>query len=296
MFKSGFVTIIGEPNVGKSTFLNKVLKQKLAITSSKPQTTRNVFSGIYNDDDSQIIFLDTPGIHTGKTKLGKYISSAALSTVKTVDLVLFLINAYDDVKSYNIEILKQFKSVKTPMFLIINKLDTITDFERLEESIEEYKKAFKFEGVFGISALRGDNVDLLLIDIKNHLEPGPKFYPDGEISDRPETFIIQEFIREKVLDYTHQEVPHSVMVYLEEYKQKEKITEIRAVVVVERKSQKGIIIGKNGSMLKRIGTSARKDIQDLLKRKVYLELFCKVEEDWRNKEYYLKNFGFKESE
>ncbi|MFW6272595.1 MAG: GTPase Era, partial [bacterium] len=145
MFKSGFVTIIGEPNVGKSTFLNKVLKQKLAITSNKPQTTRNVFSGIYNDDESQIIFLDTPGIHSGKTKLGQYISSAALSTVKTVDLVLFLVNAYDDVKPYNIEILKQIKGIKTPVFLIINKLDTITDFERLEESIDEYKKAYDFE-------------------------------------------------------------------------------------------------------------------------------------------------------
>jgi len=296
MFKSGFVTIIGEPNVGKSTFLNKVLKQKIAITSSKPQTTRNVFSGIYNDEESQIIFLDTPGIHTGKTKLGKYISSAALSTVKTVDLVLFLINAYDDIKPYNIDILKQIKGIKTPVFLIINKLDTINDFERLEESIDEYKKVYDFQGVFGISALRGDNVDLLLRDIKEQLEPGPKFYPDGEISDRPETFIIQEFIREKVLDYTHQEVPHSVMVYLEEYKQKDKITEIRAVIVVERKSQKGIIIGKNGSMIKRIGTSARKDIQDFLKRKVYLELFCKVEEDWRNREFYLKNYGFKETE
>jgi GTP-binding protein Era len=296
MFKSGFGTIIGEPNVGKSTFLNKVLKQKIAITSPKPQTTRNVFSGIYNDDDSQIIFMDTPGIHTGKTKLSHYISSAAIATVNSVDLVLYMINAYDDVKDINVDILKQLKSVKTPIFLIINKLDTITDFERLEKTVSAYKEKYQFAGVFGISALRGDHIDLLLRDIKKQLKPGPKFYPDGEISDRPETFIIQEFIREKVLQFTHQEVPHSVMVYLEQYKEKKKMTEILATIVVERSSQKGIIIGKHGSMLKRIGSAARQDIQDLLKRKVYLELFCKVEEDWRNREYYLKNFGYKDSQ
>lgn len=296
MFKSGFVTIIGEPNVGKSTFLNKVLKQKIAITSSKPQTTRNVFSGIYNDDDSQIIFMDTPGIHAGKTKLSQYISSAAISTVNSVDLVLYMINAYDDVKDFNLKILKQLKSVKTPVFLIINKLDTISDFERLEDAIAVYKNHYDFAGVFGISALRGDHIDLLMKDIKDKLEAGPKYYPDGEISDRPETFLIQEFIREKVLHYTHQEVPHSVMVYIENIKEKKKITDIMATIVVERSSQKGIIIGKGGSMLKRIGVAARQDIQDLLKRKVYLELFCKVEEDWRNREYYLKNFGYKDNQ
>lgn len=295
MFKSGFVTIIGEPNVGKSTFLNQVLKQKIVITSRKPQTTRNVFSGIYNDDDSQIIFMDTPGIHVGKTKLSKYISSAAIATVKSVDLVLYMVNAYDDVKAYNLEILKEIKGIKTPVFLIVNKLDTISDFKRLQESIDVYKKAYPFKGVFGVSALMGHHIDLLLRDIKGMLEPGPKFYPDGEISDRPETFIIQEFIREKILEYTHQEVPHSVMVYLEAYKHKKKMTEINATIVVERKSQKGIVIGKNGSMLKRIGTAARKDIESFLKRKVFLELFCKVEEDWRNREFYLKNFGYKES-
>jgi GTP-binding protein Era len=296
MFKSGFVSIIGEPNVGKSTFLNQVLKQKVAIVSSKPQTTRNVFSGIYNDDDSQIIFLDTPGIHQAKTKLGEYMTSAALSTVKTVDLVLFMINAYDDVKEYNLKIMESLKGVKTPIFLIINKLDTITDFERLNQAIEAYKQAYDFAGVFGISALKGDNVDLLLLDIKNLLSEGPKFYLDGEISDRPETFLVQEFIREKILEFTHEEVPHSVMVYLESFTNKKKIIEIMAVVVVERKSQKGIIIGKNGSMLKRIGSEARKDIEVLLGAKVYLELFCKVEENWRNREFYLKNYGYRNLE
>ena len=296
MFKSGFVSIIGEPNVGKSTFLNQVMKQKVAIVSSKPQTTRNVFSGIYNDDDSQIIFIDTPGIHQAKTKLGQYMSSAALSTIKTVDLVLFMINAYDDVLEYNLKIMESLKSVKTPVFLIINKLDTITDFDRLNKALDIYKQAYEFAGVFGISALKGDNVDLLLLDIKKLLSEGPKFYPDGEISDRPETFLIQEFIREKILEFTHEEVPHSVMVYLESFKNKRKIVEILATIVVERKSQKGIIIGKNGSMLKLIGSHARIDIEALLGAKVYLELFCKVEENWRNREYYLKSYGYKDIE
>lgn len=296
MFKSGFVTIIGEPNVGKSTFLNQVLKQKVAIVSSKPQTTRNVFSGIYNDDDSQIVFIDTPGIHQAKTKLGEYMSSAALSTVKTVDLVLFMINAYDDVLDYNLKIMEKLQGIKTPVFLIINKLDTITDYERLNQALEVYKGALEFAGVFGISALKGDNVNLLLLDIKSHLQEGPKYYPDGEISDRPETFLIQEFIREKILEFTHEEVPHSVMVYIESLKNKSKIIEIMATIVVERKSQKGIIIGKNGTMLKRIGSNARKDIEALLGVKVYLELFCKVEENWRNSEYYLKTYGYRDIE
>lgn len=296
MFKSGFVTIIGEPNVGKSTFLNQVLKQKVAIVSSKPQTTRNVFSGIYNDDDSQIVFIDTPGIHQAKTKLGEYMSSAALSTVKTVDLVLFMINAYDDVLDYNLKIMEKLQGIKTPVFLIVNKLDTITDYERLNQALEVYKGALEFAGVFGISALKGDNVNLLLLDIKTHLQEGPKYYPDGEISDRPETFLIQEFIREKILEFTHEEVPHSVMVYIESLKNKNKIIEIMATIVVERKSQKGIIIGKNGTMLKRIGSNARKDIEALLGVKVYLELFCKVEENWRNSEYYLKTYGYRDIE
>jgi GTP-binding protein Era len=294
MFKSGFVTIIGEPNVGKSTFLNQVLKQKVAIVSNKPQTTRNVFSGIYNDQESQIIFMDTPGIHQAKTKLGEYMSSAALSTIKSVDLVLFMINAYDDVKEHNLKIMEKLKGIKTPVYLIINKLDTISDYDRLNEAIAVYKNTFGFNGVFGISALQGDNVDLLLKDIKEVLSEGPKYYPDGEISDRPETFLIQEFIREKILEFTHEEVPHSVMVYLESFSKKERVVKIMATVVVERKSQKGIIIGKNGTMLKQIGTSARKDIEMLLGQKVYLELFCKVEENWRNREYYLKNYGYKD--
>ena len=292
MFRSGFVAIIGEPNVGKSTFLNYVLKRKVAIVSDKPQTTRNVFSGIYNSETSQIIFVDTPGIHHGRTKLGEYMTKAAVNTIKTVDLVLFFINAYDDVKTSNLEILETLKTVRTPVFLIINKLDAIKDFKRLETAIAPYKQGFEFAGVFAISALTGEHVDLLIDDITKLLPEGPKFYPDGEISDRPETFLIQEFIREKIIEATKDEIPHSVMVYVEHMKTKRSLVEINATVVVERASQKGIIIGKNGSMLKKIGTLAREDIENLLQRKVYLEIFCKVEADWRNRDHYLKNYGY----
>jgi len=296
MFQSGFITIIGEPNVGKSTFLNTVLQRKLAIVSKKPQTTRNVFSGIYNDSDSQLIFMDTPGIHKPEDKLGAYMSKAAWSTVKSVDLVLFFINAYDDVKPWTKEILKNLKGLKTPVFLIINKLDTISDFNRLEKTINAYKKLFEFDAAFGISALEGTHVDLLIEDIKKKMPEGPKYYPDGEISDRPESFLISEFIREKVLEHTHQEVPYSVACRIESIDYKAKVVDIHATIVVERQSQKGIIIGKGGRMLKQIGMDARQDIEALLKRNVYLELFCRVEEDWRNKPGRLRDLGYRRGE
>ncbi len=293
MFKSGFVAIIGEPNVGKSTFLNQVLKRKIAIVSDKPQTTRNVFSGIYTDQDSQIVFVDTPGIHHARTKLGEYMTKGAVNAIKAVDLVLFFVNAYDDSKKSNMEILSTLKTVKTPVFLIINKLDAIKDFNRLETAIKPYKEALEFRGVFAISALSGDHVDLLLDDIKKLLPEGPQYYPDGEVSDRPETFLIQEFIREKILELTRDEIPHSVMVYVERMLEKSRVIDIDATIVVERPSQKGIIIGKNGSMLKQIGSLAREDIENLLRKRVFLTLYCKVEANWRNREYYLKDYGYK---
>ncbi len=295
MFRSGFVTIIGEPNVGKSTFLNRVLKKKVAIVSDKPQTTRDLITGIYEDEDSQIVFIDTPGIHHGKTKLGEYMSQAAVNTVRTVDLVLFMVNAYDDVKEENLEILKKLGNAKTPVFLIINKLDAIKDFRRLQEAVEPYKTAFEFAGVFGISALTGQNVDNLLNDIKARFEEGPRFYPEGTISDRPETFLIRELIREKILAMTSDEIPHSVMVTIDQMKTNSVKTTlgIHATIIVERAGQKAIVIGARGAMLKKIGTAARIDIEALLDRKVFLELFVKVEADWRNREYYLRNFGYK---
>jgi len=293
VFRSGFVSIIGEPNVGKSTFLNQVLQHKVAIVSDKPQTTRNVFSGIYTDEECQIVFMDTPGIHKAKTKLGEYMTSSALSTVKAVDLVLFLVNAFDDVKERNLAILKELDGVKTPVFLIANKLDTIKDYRRLREALDVYKAAFHFEDSLAISALTGDNVNHLLDDIKKRLPEGPKFYPDGEISDRPESFLITEFIREKILELTRDEIPHSVMVTIDQMKNKKKIVEIIATIIVERNSQKGIIIGKGGLMLKEIGTRARADIENLFQKQVFLELFVKVEADWRNREYYLRSYGYK---
>ena len=295
MFKSGFVTIIGEPNVGKSTFLNQVLKQKVAIVSNKPQTTRDLITGIYNDETSQIIFIDTPGIHHAKTKLGEYMSSSAINTIKTVDLVLFMINAFEDGKQENIEIFKELAKAKTPVFLIINKLDTIKDYSRLQENVDAYKAAYNFAGVFGISAKTGENVDKLIKDIKERLEEGPQFYPEGSVTDRPETFLVRELIREKVLELTHDEIPHSIMVTIDDMKyNKAKTTMvIHSTIIVERPTQKAIIIGKGGSMLKRIGTLARKDIEALLDFPIFLEIFCKVEEDWRNREHYLKNYGYK---
>jgi GTP-binding protein Era len=295
MFKSGFITIIGEPNVGKSTFLNAVLKRKIAIVSNKPQTTRDLISGIYNDADSQLVFIDTPGIHHGKTKLGEYMSQAAINTVKTVDLVLFMVNAYDDLKAENLAILDQIRSTKTPVFLVANKLDAIKDFKRLREALDGYKAHFPFQAAFAVSAMEGTHVEHLIDDIKAVMEEGPKYYPDGEISDKPETFILRELIREKILELTRDEIPHSVMVYLEqmEWVKSSKTMKIYATVIVERDTQKAIVIGKQGAMLKAIGTAARTDLEAVLGTKVYLELFCKVEADWRNRDYHLKSFGYK---
>ena len=295
MFKSGFITVIGEPNVGKSTFLNQVLHHKVAIVSMRPQTTRDVIQGIYNDETSQMIFIDTPGIHDPITKLGEYMSEAALRTVKTVDVVLYMINAYEDFSESNRKILESLSGDRVPVFLIINKLDAIKDFRRLRENVEKYKAVFSFAGAFAISALTGENVPLLLEDIKKVLPEGPKYYPDGELTDRPETFLIRELIREKILELTRDEIPHSVMVTIDQMKKNAARTTLKiyAAIIVERPNQKMIIIGANGSMLKEIGTKARLDIEEFLGEKVYLELFVKVEEDWRNREFYLKNYGYK---
>lgn len=297
MFKSGFVTIVGRPNVGKSTFLNQVLKTKVTITSNKPQTTRNNISGIYNDDDSQVIFIDTPGIHKAKHKLGEFMTKEAINTLKSVDLIMFMIDATEKLDSQDEYIISKLKEVRIPVFLIVNKVDLISDILRLKENIDSYKKAFKFKGVFAVSAFRGDNVDLLLEDIKGELSEGPKYYPDNQLTDHPDKFIISELIREKVLQLTKEEVPHSVMIVIDSMKNNDenpKLIDIHASIIVERPSQKGIIIGKGGSMIKEIGVRARKDILYLLGSKIYLDLYCKVEKDWRNKDFHLKNFGYKE--
>ncbi len=298
MFKSGFVTIIGKPNVGKSTFLNKVLGQKITIISDKPQTTRNTIRGIYTDDDAQIVFLDTPGIHHSKHKLGNSMTESALRTLNSVDLILYMISGLEKINDVDRAIITRCEKLSTPVFLVVNKIDLIKDINRLEQNIQSYKEAMNFTGVFAISALEGIHTAPLLEDIKNQLEEGPKYYPNDEVTDHPERFLISERIREKVLELTQQEVPHSVMVTIDDMHQDEQyvhVLNIHATIIVERDSQKGIIIGKHGHLIKQIGTRARKDILDLLGTKIFLDLHVKVIKDWRNKEHYLRNFGYQET-
>ncbi len=297
MFKSGFVTIIGRPNSGKSTFLNKVLGQKITITSDKPQTTRNNISGVYTTDDAQIVFIDTPGIHKPQHKLGEFMTKAAINTLRTVDLIMFMIDSTQSFGPGDKFIIELLKDVKVPVFLIVNKVDLIKDIVPLKQHIDKFKASYNFKGIFTVSALRGDNVERLLEDIKMELKEGPKYYPDDQITDHPEKFIISELIREKVLQLTREEIPHSVMVLIEYMKNDDvnpHLINIHASIIVERPSQKGIIIGKGGKMIKEIGTLARKDILYLLGSKVYLDLHCKVVKDWRNKDFHLRNFGYEE--
>lgn len=299
MFKSGFVTIIGRPNAGKSTFLNNVLGQKITITSDKPQTTRNNISGVYTCDTSQIIFIDTPGIHKPKHKLGSFMTREAINTLNSVDLIMFMVDSMQALGKGDLFIIEELKKVNIPVFLIVNKVDQVKDIVSLKNSIDRYKKEYQFKGIFTVSALRGDNLDKLLVDIENMLPEGPMYYPEDQITDHPEKFIISELIREKVLRLTKEEVPHSVMAIIDHMENDSKnpnLINISASIIVERPSQKGIIIGKGGSMIKEIGTLARKDILYLLGSKVFLDLHVKVEKDWRNKDFHLRNFGYTDIE
>lgn len=294
-FKSGFVALIGRPNVGKSTFINRVLGQKISIISNKPQTTRNKIQGIYTTDKEQIIFIDTPGIHKPKHELGSFMNKESLSTLADVDLVLLLIDGTSDFGGGDEFVLDILKKITTPVYLIVNKIDLIRDKNRLLANIVRFQEHFNFKETFYISALNGDNINELLEGISLELDYGPKYYPEEQISDHPEIFIIGEIIREKVLTLTEQEIPHSVAVVVEEMKVDEdnpNLMDIRAVIYVERTSQKKIIIGNQGQMIKKIGTMARKDIAIIIGQKVYLELWVKVEEDWRNKKSQLKRMGY----
>jgi GTP-binding protein Era len=296
MFRSGFVTIIGRPNAGKSTFLNQVLGRKVAITSDKPQTTRNKISGVLTREQSQIVFIDTPGIHKPKHKLGEFMTSEAINTLSSVDLILFMTDGNQPFGAGDSFIIQHLKQVNTPVFLVVNKVDLVTNIDKLAQNISRFKSEYEFEGVFTVSALRGDNVERLVNDVEAILPEGPKYYPDDYVTDHPETFIISELIREKVLLLTREEIPHSVMCLIEYMKQDEdnpNLINIHASIIVERESQKKIIIGKGGSMIKQVGTLARKDILYLLGSKVYLDLHVKVIKDWRNREYHLRNFGYK---
>ena len=296
--KSGFAGIIGRPNVGKSTLLNSILGEKIAITTDKPQTTRNSIRGIYTEhtadgDSSQIVFIDTPGIHKAHNKLGAAMDDIAIKTYKEVDVILFLVDGSPDKGRGDTYILDMIKDVETPKFLVINKVDTM-DPEEFKKTYDIYEKMGIFDEIFGISALKGTHVKRLVKAIQGYLEEGPMFFPEDMVTDHPERFIVSEIIREKLLMYLNEEVPHGVAVEIESYKENPKLTEIGAVIYCERKSHKGIIIGKQGKKLKGIGKSARLEIEALLGVRVYLQLFVKVKENWRDSDFAISNFGYSE--
>jgi GTPase len=296
-FKSGFISIIGRPNVGKSTFINRVIGQKIAIMSDKPQTTRNKVQGVLTTEDTQFIFIDTPGIHKPKHKLGDFMMKVAQNTLKEVDVILFMVNAEEGFGRGEEFIIEKFQSVKTPIFLIINKIDQVHP-DQLLSIIESYKDKYQFAEIVPISALQGNNVDTLLKQIKEYLPAGPQFYPADQVTDHPERFIVSELIREKALHLTREEVPHSLAVVIDKMERRsdKEIVNVMATIIVERDSQKGIVIGKQGKMLKEIGQRARVDIENLLGSKVFLELWVKVQKDWRNKASQLRDYGFREDE
>lgn len=291
-YKSGFVAIIGRPNVGKSTLLNAMIGQKIAIMSKRAQTTRNRIRGVRTTETSQTIFIDTPGIHTPHHRLGEYMVEMATQTFSEVDLILFVIDASAPMHPAERDIIKQFEQVKTPVFLILNKVD-IVDKSLLLERIAAYQERYQFEDYVPISALRQDQTQLLAGLIEAKLPEGPKFYPDDMVTDYPEQFIITEIIREKVLQLTQEEIPHSVMVDVEQMERRNTDTlYVNAIIYTERDSQKGILIGKQGQMLKRVGELARRELEALLGNRLYLELWVKVKKDWRNRPTVLKQFGF----
>ncbi|OCA92519.1 GTPase Era [Pseudobacillus wudalianchiensis] len=296
-YKSGFISIIGRPNVGKSTFLNRVIGQKIAIMSDKPQTTRNKVQGVYTKEDAQMIFIDTPGIHKPKHKLGDFMMKVAVNTLKEVDLVLFMVNAEEGYGRGDEFIIEKLKGIPTPVFLVVNKIDQIHP-DQLLKLIDQYKSLYPFAEIIPISALEGNNVERLLAQIEEKLPEGPQYYPADQVTDHPERFIISELIREKVLHLTREEVPHSIAVVIDKIERRgdKEIINVMATIVVERDSQKGIVIGKRGALLKEIGQRARQDIEHLLGSQVFLELWVKVQKDWRNKASNLRDFGFREDE
>lgn len=295
-FKSGFAALVGRTNVGKSTLLNKLVGRKVAIMSEKPQTTRNKILCVLTREDSQVIFLDTPGVHKPKHRLGEHLVQVALGTLKEVDAVLFLVEAGQPPGPGDSFIIKQFEGLTTPVLLVINKIDLVKR-EELLPLIEQFRKLYNFSEIIPVSALTGENLPRLLEIVTGYLPAGPKYYPEDMRTDRPESFIMAELIREKVLHLTGQEVPHSVAVVIEELEERPNdVVAVRAVIYTERESQKGILIGKGGQMLKKIGQLAREDMEKLLGSKIFLELWVKVKPDWRNKEAQLQNLGYRNEE
>ncbi|WBL53663.1 GTPase Era [Staphylococcus haemolyticus] len=294
--KPGFVSIIGRPNVGKSTFMNRVIGHKIAIMSDKAQTTRNKIQGVMTRNDAQIIFLDTPGIHKPKHKLGDYMMRVAKNTLSEIDAIMFMVNVNEEIGRGDEYIMEMLKNVKTPVFLVLNKIDLVHP-DALMPRIEQYQKYMNFTEIVPISALEGLNVDHFIDVLKTYLPEGPKYYPDDQISDHPEQFVVSEIIREKILHLTSEEIPHAIGVNVDRMiKENDERVRVEATIYVERDSQKGIVIGKGGKKLKEVGKRARHDIEMLLGSKVYLELWVKVQKDWRNKVNFIRQMGYIEDQ
>lgn len=291
--KSGFVTLIGRPNVGKSTLMNQLIGQKIAITSHKPQTTRNRIQTVYTCEEGQIVFVDTPGIHKAKNKLGEYMVNAAERTLKEVDVILWLVEPSDFIGAGDRHIADQLKKVTTPVILVINKIDTVKK-EELLPFIDAYQKIYDFHEIVPVSALNGDNKEVLIQQIFKYLPYGPNFYDEDTITDQPMRQIVAELIREKALRCLDEEIPHGIAVSIESMKTRSggKVTDIEATIICEKDSHKGIIIGKQGTMLKKIGSAARYEIEQQLEGKVNLQLWVKVKKDWRDSDFLIKNFGY----
>ena len=295
-YKSGFVTLIGRPNVGKSTLMNHLIGQKIAITSNKPQTTRNRIQTVYTDmERGQIVFLDTPGIHKAKNKLGEYMVNTAEHTLNEVDVILWLVEPSNFIGAGEQHIIEQLKKTKTPVILVINKVDTVSR-DKILEFIDTYRKVYDFAEIVPASALRAQNLDTVLDMIFKYLPYGPQFYDEDTITDQPERQIVAEIIREKALHSLNEEIPHGIAVAIDQMKMNHKVCHIDATIICERDSHKGIIIGKQGSMLKKIGSTARFEIERLLDCKVNLKLWVKVQKNWRDSDYMMKNFGYREDE
>lgn len=290
-YKSGFAALIGRPNVGKSTLMNCLIGQKIAITSNKPQTTRNRIQTVYTSEKGQIVFVDTPGIHNAKNRLGDYMVNVARRSLSEVDVILWLVEPSNYIGAGEESILEQLSRVNTPVILVINKIDTVKK-EELFGFIDTYRKRMDFAEIVPVSALKKDNTEELLSCIFKYLPYGPAFYDEDTVTDQPQRQIVAELIREKALRTLEEEIPHGIAVTIEKMKRRGKIMDIEATIICERDSHKGIIIGKQGSMLKRIGSSARRDIEEMLECKVNLQLWVKVKKDWRDSEFLLKNFGY----
>lgn len=293
-FKSGFAALIGRPNVGKSTLMNCLIGQKIAITSDKPQTTRNKIQTVYTSEEGQIVFLDTPGIHKAKNKLGDYMVNVAQRTLSEADVILWLVEPSNFIGAGERHIIEQLKKTKTPVILVINKTDTVKNKEDVGVFANTYRKEYDFAEIIPVSALRGKNTGELLEAILKYLPYGPAFYDEDTITDQPMRQIVAELVREKALRLLEEEIPHGIAVSIESMKYRRHIVDIEATIVCERESHKGIVIGKGGAMLKKIGTQARPEIEELLEMQVNLKLWVKVKKDWRDSDFLLKNYGYQE--